>query len=1163
MPLRIGLFNIQGLTTERTNKIKSPEFINIYKTHDILLLTETWTSDLSDVSIDGFEHVILNRTEKKAGTKCNSGGLIIYIRSELYDENTFVKNEGDDIIWIKLRDKIASDKPFYICLCYVLPSGTTRNSMVDYCVFDRLLDTIVDIESKQADCSFVICGDMNARTREDPDYVVDDNIQHVPLPEEYILDDEIPPRVSCDKTGYNSNGQQLLDFCKQTSLRIVNGRYGADKMVGNFTCTTSRGQSVVDYVLASKHVLNEIVSFEVGEPNILSDHSLVSFSLATYKDFTIQNDLSEPEQVHADYKYNWDGQKVDDFIERLSSQSTIHIFDNMKYKLDESIIQSDSIDESLQLFVSTLENCAKPLFLKKLYTAKASDSPEIEYSKSNAPWFDDECYSKRVVFYRYLNLFRGYKSDENRINMVNARSNYKMSLRKARLRYDIAETNRLNKLRYKNARDYWKLLKSASQTCKTNIPLSTFERYFRAINTPDSDFYVPDEDIIFSNERYIRGEYEEMFDELNVAFTNDEILKAIKQLKYNKSAGPDKLLNEFFIHGAHILLPYIVSLFNSIFNHGYFPKEWSMGEIIPLHKKGSLNNVDNYRGITLLSVFGKLFTRILNNRLTQWAENYSIYVEAQGGFREAMGTTDHIFALHGIISHLLNNNKKLFCAFVDFSKAFDYVVRENLWFKLIKLGVRGKILNIIMSMYNNVKSRVKFNTAKGKEFVCHTGVRQGECLSPFLFSMFINDLENELSTKGAEGFDMTYMKIFLLLYADDIVLFSETSTGLQDGLDILFDYCSKWKLTVNTLKTKVMIFRKGGMISRNTRFYYGDFEVNIVNKFTYLGIVFTPGGAFAEAQAALSGQALKAIFVLNKYVRKFVNLKPKHMLDLFDKLVKPILNYSAEVWGFSQSMVTERIHLQFCKKLLGVKQCTQNDFIYGELGRTTLLVDRHFQIIKYWLKICRTNDNKYIKHIYNLLMSDIHLRPNKANWVSLIRDLLSNLGFYYAWENQSVGNEKVFLSLIRQRLTDNFIQNWNSRINDSSRALCYKNLSSFSFKPYLEIVTIKKFRIALSRLRTSAHRLEVESGRWARPVKKPIDQRLCTFCGVLEDEFHFVLQCPVYNTERHKHIDKRFYKRPNMLKFIELMTSDSKRIVENLACFVQKSFVLRNALFYN
>ena len=98
-----------------------------------------------------------------------------------------------------------------------------------------------------------------------------------------------------------------------------------------------------------------------------------------------------------------------------------------------------------------------------------------------------------------------------------------------------------------------------------------------------------------------------------------------------------------------------------------------------------------------------------------------------------MCTTDNIFVLHGLITHSLNNNRKLFCSFIDFSKAFDYVVRDVLWFKLLQFGVRGKMLDIIVSMYENVKSQVKINNRLSENFSCMTGVRQGECLICYLF----------------------------------------------------------------------------------------------------------------------------------------------------------------------------------------------------------------------------------------------------------------------------------------------------------------------------------------------------------------------------------------------------------------------------------------------
>ena len=147
-----------------------------------------------------------------------------------------------------------------------------------------------------------------------------------------------------------------------------------------------------------------------------------------------------------------------------------------------------------------------------------------------------------------------------------------------------------------------------------------------------------------------------------------------------------------------------------------------------------------------------------------------------------MGTLDNIFVLHSLITHCLNINKMLYSAFIDFRKAFDFVVRDVLWLKLIESGIRGKILNIIQSMYKSIKSRVKFNNSFSCEFVSHIGVRQGECLSPFLFSMYINDLEKELIQKGAEGIDIGMLKLYLLLYGDDIALFSNTSEDLQKGL---------------------------------------------------------------------------------------------------------------------------------------------------------------------------------------------------------------------------------------------------------------------------------------------------------------------------------------------------------------------------------------------
>ena len=218
--------------------------------------------------------------------------------------------------------------------------------------------------------------------------------------------------------------------------------------------------------------------------------------------------------------------------------------------------------------------------------------------------------------------------------------------------------------------------------------------------------------------------------------------------------GPDRLLNEFFLYGIDIRPTYLHKLFNVVFDKGYFAVSWAEGHSISKHKKDSTDLPENYRGVTLLDTLGKLFTKILNSWLTDWAENYQVYIEAQAGFRSKMGTTDNIFALHGLITHLINQGKKRFCALVDFRKAFDLVNRDILWFKLIKLGVRGKILSVMRGMYSSVKSRVKYQNELNSDFECNLGVRQGECWSPFLFSLYINDLEDEFYLHGIDGIEV-------------------------------------------------------------------------------------------------------------------------------------------------------------------------------------------------------------------------------------------------------------------------------------------------------------------------------------------------------------------------------------------------------------------------
>ena len=129
------------------------------------------------------------------------------------------------------------------------------------------------------------------------------------------------------------------------------------------------------------------------------------------------------------------------------------------------------------------------------------------------------------------------------------------------------------------------------------------------------------------------------------------------------------------------------------------------------------------------------------------------------------------------------------------------------------------------------------------------------------------------------------------------------------------------------------------------------------------------------------------------------------------------------------------------------------------------------------------------------MIYDIAGHPRKSNWALLVKYLLGSLGYNEVWLHKGVGDINLFLKIVKQRLCDNFIQIWNAEINQSTRAIFYRNIAVFKFQEYLDVVKVKKFRNALSRLRVSSHRLAVKTGRWNKPQRIEYVDRNCRICN--------------------------------------------------------------------
>ena len=498
-------------------------------------------------------------------------------------------------------------------------------------------------------------------------------------------------------------------------------------------------------------------------------------------------------------------------------------------------------------------------------------------------------------------------------------------------------------------------------------------------------------------------------------------------MKNNKASGIDLILNEHLKTLSQTLSPILVNLFNLIFDTGIFPEIWTLGMINPIYKnKGDIKDPSNYRPITLLSCLGKVFTAVLNTRIQNYIEENQLLNDCQSGFRKDHSTTDNIFILHNLIDLVCKGKKNLFCAFINLKQAFDKVWRDGLWEKLILHNIKGKCLRIIKKIYGNIKSCVLVNGSKTDFFISNIGVRQGENLSPLLFNLFLNDLNEYFRTNQCQGITIheldenlfVYLKIFLLLYADDTIIIADSAANLQFALNIYCSYCETWKLHINYTKTKIIIFSKGEAI--RYVFTMNSNDIEIVNEYKYLGVLFSSNNSFTTTKKHIAEQGSRAMYSLLRKARN-MHLPIDLQIELFNKLVKPVLLYGCEVWGFGNVEVIERVRLKFIKIILNLKRCTPNHIVYGEVGVYPLKIDIQTRMVSYWSKLLlhenlgtlTTSIYLATKHRFNL--SNITSRPRYFQWVYEIKSILDSTGNSEIWNSQDSINRNWFIKATNQK----------------------------------------------------------------------------------------------------------------------------------------------------
>ena len=609
-----------------------------------------------------------------------------------------------------------------------------------------------------------------------------------------------------------------------------------------------------------------------------------------------------------------------------------------------------------------------------------------------------------------------------------------------------------------------------------------------------------------------------------------------------------------------------MKFFNIVLNTGIVPSSWTLGVIHPIYKnKGQRGDPNNYRGITILSCFGKLFTCILNKRLGIFIEKYDIIGAEQTGFRKGFSTLDHLFTLYGIIDVLLSKRKRLYCAFLDYEKAFDKINRAFLWQKLLNENVDGKIVNVVKNMYSQAKSCVAVDGSLSDIFKVDIGVRQGENLSPVLFSFFLNDMNTFLATdmhglttiinemKRCEinpNIVNVFYKLFVLLYADDTIIFAESAEELQRGLSKTKNYCDKWKLKLNARKCKVVIFSRG-MVRNYPNFYIGDETLEVVKNFTYLGLKLNYNNRFNVTQTDLFDRASRAMFTLMKKGQK-LSLPIDLMLDMFDHTVAPVLLYGCEIWGFQTLYLIEKLQLKFYKFLLKLRPSTPSHMVYGETGKVPITTTIKCRLLLYWHKlICKDNYNKLSSIIYDLLYKLYNKGTHINSYIAFVKNTLIEIGLPGVWDNQKTIklDRTWFKNYIKTTLQNQFIKGWQDILDNNSMYIIYRMIKpNFIQSPYISTL-INTCAIPIVRFITTNNNLPVNVLRYVDVERM---DRICTKCnlGDTGDEFHYIFICPFFTLKRNEVLPNWYRTRPNAIKFQSLFNTNSKNILLKLKHFI-------------
>ena len=579
--------------------------------------------------------------------------------------------------------------------------------------------------------------------------------------------------------------------------------------------------------------------------------------------------------------------------------------------------------------------------------------------------------------------------------------------------------------------------------------------------------------------------------------SNKEFNTVIKKLQRKKSLGPDKIPNEIFIEANLETRKTLKTMIERAHRSEVIPHEWEEGEIIRLYKgKGVKGKCSNERGIILASNVGKVYERIINERVKK-----KIHItKAQAGGKAGSSTADHLIVLKQAITEITKTGKTAYIIFLDVQKAYDKAWLDAIIYTLHKNGIEGKNLRMIKKLNSNLTAKIQTRYGLTRKIKIRDSIRQGGVLSVIEYAALIDEISKELRQVGL-GMDMgDSTTLDSLLWMDDVCLIHHDLETLQKMLDVTNHVALKYHIQFGAAKCKVI--RKGKGKKSNLKLN-GE-VLDEVPTYKYLGETINNKGNLSdhikEVESKIRGATAKIIAETGN--KEFKGIKMKAVWQMLDAIIIPIITYACEGWTLKKEELKklQSIFNEALKTILYLPNGTPTTILLNETGNYPVEYIIKKKQVLHAKRIDSMQNESLIKDITSSKNNEWRKEINKITEELNVKDLMAVMSKECLKRHlQGEINTKIMDVIEYESETMTKIKHWKDR----------KMEIKVGKRPeYMKKLTRKQCNAII---KTRASMLPVKNN--FKKGSKTDNQ--CRFCKMeKETQEHIIQECPKMTSRR-------------------------------------------------